>query len=248
LSGAGAAGHQEAVDSAREGSGAKVEYRVQIGQWVAHRLGQHPRAMKIPSATLDIFVVRDFLSAKECEAMVRLIDADRIPSQLLAPTEDPDFRTSESCNLDPTNPAVRQIEGKVIELMGIDPRQGETIQGQRYAVGQQFKPHHDFFYEGEAYWEQMVATGGQRTWTAMAFLNAPEEGGHTFFPEANIKVKPRAGNLLVWNNLDANGHPNPASLHTGMPVLAGTKYVLTKWFREGIWHNAPVPTYSSVKA
>ena len=27
--------------------------------------------------------------------------------------------------------------------------------------------------------------------------------------------------------------PNPATLHQGMKVRCGTKYVLTKWFREG---------------
>jgi prolyl 4-hydroxylase len=60
----------------------------------------------------------------------------------------------------------------------------------------------------------------------------PEEGGQTAFLRAGIKVTPRLGNLLVWNNLDADGLPNPASLHQGLPVLAGTKYVITKWHRE----------------
>ena len=72
---------------------------------------------------------------------------------------------------------------------------------------------------------------------------SPIEGGETFFPSAGIKVTPRAGNLLIWNNMDADGHPNPASLHQGMPVLAGTKYVITKWYRERPWSYAPVTTY-----
>jgi len=29
-----------------------------------------------------------------------------------------------------------------------------------------------------------------------------------------------------------DGTPNPATLHQGMKVRRGTKYVLTKWFRE----------------
>ena len=222
-----------------------MSYRTEIGPWVSNRLARTPGAMRIPSNDLEIFVVRDFLTRKECEGLVRMIDKDKIPSQILAPTEDPEFRTSESCNFDSRRPLVRVIEDKLTLLLGIQPEHGETIQGQRYDVGQQFKPHHDFFYVGEPYWEEMDRTGGQRTWTAMMFLNEPKSGGQTFFPEAGVKITPRAGNLLAWNNLDAAGEPNPFSLHQGMPVLGGVKYVITKWYRERPWSVSSAPVYSS---
>ena len=44
-----------------------------------------------------------------------------------------------------------------------------------------------------------------------------------------------AGKLLAWNNLRADGRPNVNTLHHGMKVRAGTKYVVTKWFREKPW-------------
>jgi prolyl 4-hydroxylase len=214
---------------------ANVDYKVAIGVTVAQRLARHPMAFRIPSNDIDIFVVRDFLTEAECKGLIKLIDAERVPSKLLAPSSDPEFRTSESCNLNPKTPLVAQIEAKIAALTGIEPTHGETIQGQRYAVGQQFKPHHDYFHISEPYWEEMDRCGGQRTWTAMAFLNVPEEGGATNFPRVGIKISPRAGNLVLWNNLDANGLPNPATLHQGMPVIAGTKYVITKWHRERPW-------------
>ena len=220
-----------------------VDYRIAIGQWVRDRLVGNPTAMKIPSDKLDIFVVRDFLTAEECEGMVALIDAERIPSQLLSPTADPEFRTSESCNMDPLHPLVWQVEGKITTLMGIYPEHGETIQGQRYAAGQQFKAHHDFFHTDQPYWPAMAASGGQRTWTAMVFLNTPEAGGQTAFEEAGLKIAPRAGNLLTWNNLDAEGMPNVYSMHAGCPVTAGTKYIITKWYRERPWTQTNVTTY-----
>lgn len=220
-----------------------VDYKIAIGQWVKDRLLGNPLALKIPCNDLDMFVVRDFLTPEECAGLIELIDAERIPSQLLSPSEDPEFRTSESCNLDALHPLVWQVEGKITTLMGIYPEHGETIQGQRYAVGQQFKPHHDFFYTDQPYWVEMERCGGQRTWTAMMFLNVPEDGGQTAFPNANLKIAPRAGNLLAWNNLDALGQPNPFSLHQGCPVTAGTKYVITKWFRERPWVYTSVQTY-----
>lgn len=222
-----------------------MSYRAQIGAWVRDRLLHNPAALKIPSNDLDIFVVRDFLSAKECQGLIKLIDRDKIPSQILAPSDDPAYRTSESCNLDPRDRLVRIVESKIAQLMGIQPAHGESIQGQRYAPGQQFKPHHDFFYVDEPYWPEMNRTGGQRTWTAMMFLNAPEAGGHTGFPKAGLKIAPRAGNLLTWNNLDALGEPNPFSLHQGSAVEAGVKYVITKWYRERPWRESATPLYSS---
>jgi prolyl 4-hydroxylase len=221
----------------------EADYRIRIGAEVRDRLLADPTAFKIPSDELDIFIVRDFLKGEECERLIAMIDAARVPSQLLAPTADPEFRTSESCNLDPTNKFVRSIEAKLTGLLRIDPFHGETIQGQRYAVGQRFKPHHDFFYPDQPYWEDMQKSGGQRTWTAMIFLNEPEGGGETAFPEAAIKVSPRTGNMLVWNNLNAIGEPNEHSLHEGMPVTAGVKYIITKWHRERIWGYSNAPTY-----
>ena len=220
-----------------------VDYRVCIGAEVKERLTRHEGAFKIPSYDLDIFIVRDFLDRAECAALIAAIDANRIPSKLLAPSADPDFRTSESCNLDPTDPFVRKIERKIAGLLGIDPHRGETIQGQRYAPGQRFKLHHDFFDPGQPYWDEMNRCGGQRTWTAMIFLNEPEAGGETAFPKADIKVAPRTGNLLAWNNLNIIGEPNYFSLHEGMPVTAGTKYIITKWHRERAWAYSDVPMY-----
>lgn len=211
-------------------------YKVEIGEWVSRRLKKRPNALKLPSPNLEIFIVRDFLTPAECAELCERIDSQRQPSTLLGDYANPGFRTSESCNLNPLDPITMKTEAKITDLMGIDPQHGETIQGQRYAVGQEFKPHHDFFHTSESYWPQMEKAGGQRTWTAMMFLNEPEIGGQTAFPEANIKVTPRTGNLLAWNNLDRYGQPNPFSLHQGMPVEAGVKYVITKWYRERFWN------------
>jgi prolyl 4-hydroxylase len=41
--------------------------------------------------------------------------------------------------------------------------------------------------------------------------------------------------LVLWNNMDEIGAPNEQTLHEGVPVTAGTKYIVTKWFRERFW-------------
>lgn len=208
---------------------------------VRARLLEHGGVRDVSRAGLEAYVAPGFLTTEDCDDLIALIDVGKMPSGLLAPHSDPDFRTSESCNLNPHDEAVKRVERKITELMGIDPICGETIQGQRYAVGQQFKPHHDFFHTDQPYWPEQERNGGQRTWTAMAFLNTPEAGGKTQFPEAKLRIIPSVGGLLIWNNMDAKGDPNPQSLHQGLPVDAGVKYVITKWFRERPWAVGSLP-------
>jgi prolyl 4-hydroxylase len=193
------------------------------------------RAVRLPARGLELYVVRDFLTASQCTQLIAVIDANRIPSPVVSDDPVPAYRTSETCYLYPAEPVVAAVEARLDTLTGIDPVHGELLQGQRYAVGQQFKPHHDFFHTDQAYWREQVVMGGQRTWTAMAFLNEPEAGGRTNFPTAGIALTPRTGNLLIWNNMDELGEPNTATLHAGMPVEQGAKYILTKWYRERPW-------------
>ena len=57
-------------------------------------------------------------------------------------------------------------------------------------------------------------------------------GGGTAFLRLDHVFQPRRGRALAWNNLHANGAPNPDTLHAGLPVLQGAKTIITKWFRE----------------
>ena len=214
-------------------------YRARIGAWVNARLLRNPKALRIDCQGLDLFVVRDVMAPDECARLMEIIDQDLIPSQLMSPPPEPDFRTSQTCNLNPHQPEIVALEARLHGVVGIQPEHGETAQGQRYALGQQFKPHWDYFVPGQAYYEAALSVGGQRTWTAMLFLNEPEAGGHTNFTKANVSVRPRAGNHLVWNNLTPQGEVNEQSMHQGMPVAAGKKYIITKWYRERPWKPLP---------
>lgn len=204
---------------------------------VRERIACYPDAVRMPANAVELYIVRDFLSAEECAALIALIDANRVPSPVVSDDPVPAYRTSETCYLYAGPDAVTAVETKLDRLTGLDPRHGEALQGQRYAVGQEFKPHHDFFDTRQLYWRDQIAVGGQRTWSAMTFLNEPELGGRTNFPTAGVMITPRAGNLVIWNNMDALGAPNAGSLHQGMPVEQGVKYVLTKWYRERPWHQ-----------
>jgi prolyl 4-hydroxylase len=199
---------------------------------VAERLAGTPGVQKVPSASLDLFIVRDFLPPELCDAIIERIDSQRRPSTIADDSGIANFRTSETCDLDSGDAVVADVDCRIVDLLGLDPALGEPIQGQRYAVGQEFRAHTDTFNPGSYDYYVHTAAGGQRTWTAMLYLNDPEDGGATRFKTIGKTVHPERGKLLAWNNLLADGAPNPATLHHGMKVRKGVKFIITKWFRE----------------
>lgn len=223
-------------------------YRAAVGDFVRNRLARTANTFKLPVGEADMFVVRDFLTPEECSGLIELIESNRVPSGILGDEHIPGFRTSDSSNFDRNHPLVAAVDLKINGLLGLQPEHGETSQGQRYDIGQEFKAHHDFFYTDQGYYRAEAQMGGQRTWTAMVFLNEVESGGQTFFPEVNIRITPRPGNLLAWNNMDQTGAPNRYTLHQGCPVAAGVKYIITKWYRERPWGTAPVDGDIEVRA
>jgi prolyl 4-hydroxylase len=218
--------------------GSDQQVLAHMGQTVCARLDRNPSAERIAALNLDMFRVRNFLSPEECAATIELVEADAKPSTVLNTRGNDSIRTSQTCRLPGTDPLIALIEQRMAELLGLPLSHSETVQGQRYAPGQQFKMHNDYFAGGQPYSATVASEGGQRTWTAMVFLNTPAAGGCTNFPRAGVKVAPEAGALLTWNNNDREGLSNPFSHHEGMVVEAGIKYILTKWFREREWHSS----------
>lgn len=201
---------------------------------VAHIMTQ-PGVQRVPSTKLTLFVRRQLIPADLCAMLIDRIDTNRRPSTVSDFNGDAAFRTSETCDLDSADPVVAAAEALIYRFCGLDPAHGEPIQGQRYAIGQEFKAHTDYFDPGGVDFHKFCAVAGNRTWTVMLYLNEPAAGGATRFKAIDKIVQPETGKLLAWNNLRPDGTPNPATLHHGMKVRDGTKYVLTKWFRERPW-------------
>lgn len=206
-----------------------------VGIAVRERLAADPGVYKIETDKAELFAVGDFLSSAECERLCTMVDLTARPSALHEIGYDSGFRTSYSGDLDPYDSFVKGIGRRIDDLLGLDSKIGEAIQGQRYLPGQQFKPHNDWFYTSEKYWQYERKRGGQRSWTAMAFLNEVEEGGETHFTDIGIKIEPKPGVLLIWNNALPDGTPNEGTMHAGTPVIRGTKYIITKWYRTRTW-------------
>ncbi|KWV92672.1 2OG-Fe(II) oxygenase [Erythrobacter sp. YT30] len=202
---------------------------------VADHLSNQAGVQRVPSPKAEIYQIRNFVTQSLREQLIALIEKDRRPSTIADHNGDDYFRTSETCDLDAAEPAVAAMESLLSALNGIDPVYGEPLQGQRYDVGQEFKPHTDYFTPGGTDFDKFCSVAGNRTWTFMIYLNDVEAGGATRFKAVSKTFQPEADKLLCWNNKRADGSVNPNTLHHGMKVRKGLKYVITKWYRERPW-------------
>ena len=202
---------------------------------ITDRILSHGAVQKIPGGKLTLFVRRAFLPPELCADLVARIDAVRRPSTLADGNGDAAYRTSETGDLAADDPVVQETEARIAALTGLDGIYGEPLQGQRYAVGQEFKGHTDYFEPDGLDFDRYCGVAGNRTWTVMVYLNAPEAGGATRFKAIDKIIQPETGKLVCWNNRRPDGTLNPATLHQGMKVRSGVKYVITKWFRERPW-------------
>lgn len=205
------------------------------GKVVRERLEADPSAYKVETDKAELYAISEFLRPSECEHMIALIDDVAKPSEVFQEVYQAQYRTSYSGDVDQQDSIVKMVERRICDLIGIDLSWGESVQGQRYQPGQEFKDHCDWFDTTSNYWQEEIGRGGQRSWTAMAFLNEVDEGGETIFPHLEVQIPPQTGALLLWNNALPDGSPNPNTLHAALPVVNGVKYVVTKWFRTRPW-------------
>lgn len=181
---------------------------------------------------VQLFVIPHFLNTKECAALIAEVNSCLRPSTLTMGQVTAGIRTSSTGDLLPKDkPATARLEQKIARTLGLRSEWGEVCQGQKYLVGQEFKPHTDYFTPGTPEYTKYASQRGQRTWTFTVYLNDCPKGGATDFPEIGQRFYPKRGQATIWNNLLPGGQINPFTLHHGMPVEEGEKIIITKWFR-----------------
>ncbi|MET0210878.1 MAG: 2OG-Fe(II) oxygenase, partial [Burkholderiaceae bacterium] len=128
------------------------------------------------------------------------------------------------------NEVVARIERRIATLLRWPVAYGEGLQVLRYAPGAQYRPHYDYFDPGEPGTPTILRRGGQRVATLVMYLQEPAQGGATTFPDIGLEIAPVRGTAVFFSY----DRPDPAThtLHGGEPVLAGEKWVATKWLRE----------------
>lgn len=183
-----------------------------------------------------VVVLGGLLSDEECDALVELAAPRLRRSTTVDMNTGGDqvheARTSSGmCFERGGNALCARIEARIARLLDWPLENGEGLQVLHYAPGAEYKPHYDYFDPAEPGSEVLLQLGGQRVATVVIYLNTPVRGGATVFPDAHLEVAAIKGNAVFFSY--DRPHPMTRTLHGGAPVVAGEKWVATKWLREG---------------
>lgn len=173
----------------------------------------------------------DFLTEPELVELIMLVRKYAAPP---APHNWPEGQCA-SLNANLTrleHPLVGRVERKIADRVGRANNYAEELRGVWYRPGEGYRLHHDAFYPEASDFQELVADRGNRTATAMVYLNTLTQGGETYFPELGLFVAPRAGMLIAWRNLRGDKSPDTKMLHAASPAKGADKYIVTQWFRE----------------
>ena len=203
-----------------------------------------PNRLALPDRTVDVLlsmtlprvvVLGGFLSDEECDGLAALAAHRLARSETVVGdtggSEVNSARTSEGMFFERGETELcERIEARIAALVGWPVSHGEGLQVLRYRPGAQYLPHHDYFDPAQPGATSILARGGQRLATVVMYLNTPEAGGATTFPDVGLEVAPIKGNAVFFS------YPRPdaatRTLHGGAPVQAGEKWVATKWLRQ----------------
>ncbi len=192
---------------------------------------QKAKVKRFDTPKLQLLTLDDFMTKAECVKLIGIMEKHLRPSTITYGAAS--YRTSKTSDLSLLNDNfVKEIDLRISEVLGINQIYSEGIQAQKYLVGEEFKEHTDFFEPGTEEFREHASVQGNRTWTFMVYLNDTPKGGGTKFVNLGHTFYPKLGRAVIWNSLNIDGTPNRDTLHWGLPVEEGDKYIITKWFRE----------------
>ena len=202
------------------------------------QVGGHEVRVLLTLSHPRVVVFGGLLSDDECQQMMalaapRLARSETVDNATGA-SEVNVARTSDGMFFERgEHPLVQTIEARVAALLNWPLAHGEGIQVLRYRPGAEYRPHHDYFDPAHPGTAHVLKRGGQRVGTLVVYLNTPQGGGATTFPDVGLEVAPIRGNAVFFSY--DRPHASTRTLHGGAPVTAGEKWVATKWMREGVF-------------
>eukprot|EP00549_Striatella_unipunctata_P007896 CAMPEP_0118724462 /NCGR_PEP_ID=MMETSP0800-20121206/32590_1 /TAXON_ID=210618 ORGANISM="Striatella unipunctata, Strain CCMP2910" /NCGR_SAMPLE_ID=MMETSP0800 /ASSEMBLY_ACC=CAM_ASM_000638 /LENGTH=470 /DNA_ID=CAMNT_0006633037 /DNA_START=34 /DNA_END=1446 /DNA_ORIENTATION=- len=184
-----------------------------------------------------VVTLQNFMSQEECDTLIKLGAGEGYERSMdvgekkfdgsFGSYESKD-RTSENawCQNDCYNhPISQDVVARIENITGIPETNSENLQLLKYEVGQFYRAHHDYIEH------QVDRQSGVRLLTFFLYLNDVEEGGGTRFPQLDITVQPKRGQVLLWPSV-YDHDPNlkdPTTEHEALPVKKGVKYAANAW-------------------
>lgn len=179
---------------------------------------------------------RGLLSTDECRHLIALSRLHMRRSLVLDPNNAEGHaqavRTSRGATVDPVleDLGAKLIQRRLAAAAGMPLRNAEYLSVLHYAPGEEYRPHRDYLPPAAV--KRDMPSAGNRARTLCVYLNDVVAGGETEFLGRGLRIAPVAGSAVVFDNLSGDGRPDPDSLHAGLPVREGEKWLGTLWFRQ----------------
>jgi len=212
---------------------------------VADRSGARaaaPQAWNWLSQSPRVAVCPRFASPEECAHLINKFAAAMRPAS--------EYRRGNSANEDAelqsfsgrgfpasaldTDSVTRMLERRLSAMTEWPIERFEPCSFVCYGPGEEYKPHVDFFSD-----EQIAANerfrrdyGGQRIATFLLYLRAPLEGGETRYLDPGVNVVGETGMGVPHYNVTTDGAQDPASRHSGTPIVRGEKWLWRSTLRQ----------------
>ena len=190
------------------------------------------------SETPRIRVIERFASPAECRYITRLAEPRLAPAPVFdkvtgEQTRDPSRDNSFfPLRLGEMNLLTEVIRNRISAATKLPVPLFEPSQVLHYAVGQRFKPHHDFLDPTNSAYAESLSLFGQRIATFLIYLNDDYQGGETAFPAIALNYRAHQGDALFFANVTRDGSPDPKTIHAGLPPTSGEKWVFSQWIRD----------------
>ena len=211
---------------------------------------------KIKKVNNFIYEIDNFLEPEKCKELIKKYDKELERSYVLTSEKYSKDRTSNQKWI--TKSQEYDLNIKVLNLINkftklfnknlgnVNLSNCEDFQFAKYEPNQEYKGHYDVCdidkcnsehkSECKLDYENM---GSYRYMTVIIYLNDDFNEGETYFNKLNTKIKPKTGKALVFfsceldNDSLVNGKCKriEESMHAGLKVKNGKKYILTKWVR-----------------
>ena len=178
----------------------------------------------------------ELFSVEECRFVIAMAILHLRRSQVFDPSTDAslrhEIRNSSDASFDPLleDFSLRLLQLRMAMAADCELVQGEPLIVLRYQPGERYLPHRDYLAPGALAGNRPEA--GQRLRTVCVNLHPVEAGGETEFPLLGLKVPVHLGSAVVFDNLYPDGRLDADSLHAGLPVIQGEKWLATLWFRQ----------------
>jgi prolyl 4-hydroxylase len=218
----------------------QVLARASGGGWKKLRGSINPEALRRPPPRRVLLeqprvrVFENFATPDECDWLIercrhRLAPAKVYENSGTEAQRHADRSNSEAAyEFDASDVVLSLVHDRIARASGVPIENFEVGQLLHYKPGETFARHSDFLQPGM---HDEIEARGQRVATFLTYLNDDYDGGETEFTEVGFKFKARKGDALMFLNVDANGAPDPMSMHAGLPTTRGEKWVLSLWLR-----------------